>query len=202
METSKVTPSGGVRERMRDAIRAELMTAALASIREVGFANTTAAAIAATVGVSERTFFRYFPTKEDAVLQRVEAMGPAIAAALGRRPSAETAFEALRGAFDVAVAAVAEDPTTIAVIMSVNRAEPALRRRHLQQQDEWITRLRSALLERSPDRGDSLLAGMQCALMLQAWEKALLSCFEKDDFAVIGAELDLALEQMRTFLGR
>ena len=79
MEDSSAARAGGVRGRVRQAIRSELTAAAMASIESVGFARTTASDIAKAVGVSERTFFRYFATKEDAVLQPVEAVGADIA---------------------------------------------------------------------------------------------------------------------------
>ncbi|WP_306213876.1 TetR family transcriptional regulator [Actinoplanes sp. RD1] len=190
----------GVRARMREAIRADLTAAAMRSIEEVGFAATTAAAIAAAVGVSERTFFRYFPTKEDAVLQPIEALGPTIAEELRRRPERETPLEALRAAFEPAVTAVAAEPATMATVMRLNRSEPALRRRHLQQQDLWTATLAEALAERLGLPADSPTARMHSAVMLLAWEKALVSCYGRDDFGRAGAELDTALGELRALL--
>ncbi|WP_305788283.1 TetR/AcrR family transcriptional regulator [Symbioplanes lichenis] len=189
----------GVRARMREAIRAELTAAAMRSIDEVGFAATTAGAIAAAVGVSERTFFRYFPTKEDAVLQPIEALGLPIAEELRRRPARETALEALRAAFELAVAAVVAEPGAMATVMRLNRSEPALRRRHLQQQDVWTAALAEALAERLGQAPDSPAARMQCGAMLLAWEKALVSCYEREDFGRAGAELDAAVAELRGF---
>ncbi|MFG1994116.1 TetR/AcrR family transcriptional regulator [Actinoplanes sp. NPDC048988] len=185
---------------MREAIRAELTAAAMRSIDEVGFAATTAGAIAASVGVTERTFFRYFPTKEDAVLQPIEALGPSIAEELRRRPAAETPARALRAAFAVAVDSVTADPVTMATVMRLNRNEPALRGRHLQQQDLWVTALAAALGERLGLPADSPRSRLQCGLMMLAWEKALTSCYEAGDFTRAGDELDAALEESRAFL--
>ncbi|SNY67486.1 TetR/AcrR family transcriptional regulator [Paractinoplanes atraurantiacus] len=179
---------------MREAIRAELTAAALRSIDEVGFAATTASAIAASVGVTERTFFRYFPTKEDAVLQPIEALGPAIAGELRRRPASESPAQSLRAAFEVAVEWVTADPVAMTTVMRLNRDEPALRGRHLQQQDLWVSALAEAL-------GGSPRSRMECGLMMLAWEKALTSCYDRGDFSRAGAELDAALEELRSFLG-
>lgn len=58
----------GLRERKKAATRAEIRYQALELIREQGYEATTTQQIAEAADVSESTFFRYFPTKEEAVL--------------------------------------------------------------------------------------------------------------------------------------
>src|SRR5215467_570555 len=57
-----------VAERKREITRQRLLAAANARFRASGFERTTAAMIAADAGVTERTFFRYFPTKADVLV--------------------------------------------------------------------------------------------------------------------------------------
>ena len=57
----------GLRERKKAATRAAIRHQALELIREQGYEATTTGQIAAAADVSESTFFRYFPTKEEAV---------------------------------------------------------------------------------------------------------------------------------------
>ncbi|MFB8419337.1 TetR/AcrR family transcriptional regulator [Streptomyces albidoflavus] len=57
-----------LRERRRRQTRAELHTAALRLVRELGFDRMTVEMISKVAGVSPRTFFNYFPTKEAALL--------------------------------------------------------------------------------------------------------------------------------------
>ncbi len=54
--------------RKRDATRQRLLEAATRRFLANGFEGTTAAAIADDAGVTERTFFRYFPTKADVLV--------------------------------------------------------------------------------------------------------------------------------------
>jgi len=60
--------ASGLRERRRMATTTEISEAALALFEERGMAATTIHDIAQAAGVSDRTCFRYFPSKEESVL--------------------------------------------------------------------------------------------------------------------------------------
>lgn len=57
-----------LRERRREQTWTAIHEAALKRVREHGMRGTTVEEIAQEAGVSPRTFFNYFPSKEDAVL--------------------------------------------------------------------------------------------------------------------------------------
>ena len=83
-----------LRERKKARTRASLREHALRLFREQGYPATTVEQIAAAAEVSPSTFFRYFPTKEDVVIQ--DDMDTRLFAAFDRQPPALGTVAALR----------------------------------------------------------------------------------------------------------
>src|SRR5512139_1207552 len=96
----------GLRERKKEQTRAAIQREALRLIAERGYDATTCEQIAAAAEVSPATLFRYFPTKEDLVLQ--DLYDPLIAEAVRARPRAEAPLKAVRNGIGAAFAAVYE----------------------------------------------------------------------------------------------
>lgn len=65
-------PGTGLRERKRVATRAAITDTARSLVAKHGFAGFTIEQLCAQVGISRRTFFNYFPSKEDALIGRQE----------------------------------------------------------------------------------------------------------------------------------
>ena len=86
----------GLRERKKQETREALTRAALELFAERGYDETTLAEIAEAAGVSTRTIFAYFPSKEDILFATTEAMCDALGDALRERPEGTDALTALR----------------------------------------------------------------------------------------------------------
>src|SRR5918994_149802 len=94
MERSQGRPKTGLRERKKARTRAEIQRQALRLFREQGYEATTVARIAEGSEVSESTFFRYFPTKEEVVLW--DDLDPLIFEAFKARPPELGAIRVIR----------------------------------------------------------------------------------------------------------
>jgi len=79
----------GVRERKKRETRRQLHGSAIELVVERGLGGVTAEDIARDAGVSPRTFFNYFPTKEAALTGFPENLAERVGAALARRPADE-----------------------------------------------------------------------------------------------------------------
>ena len=66
------TPAEGLRERKKRLMRQQLSDTATRMFVERGFAAVRVSEVAEACGVSEKTVFNYFPTKESLVLDRLE----------------------------------------------------------------------------------------------------------------------------------
>ena len=141
-------PPRDLRRRARDAVRAEIAETAFQLFTERGFDQTTVDDIAAAAGLSRRSFFRYFASKEDAVLGMLNAVGDAIAAELAARPADEPPWTSLRRALDVPVTTYLGDPTVALARFRLIHHTPALRTTLLDKQDRWQRSLAQGLAAR------------------------------------------------------
>ena len=86
----------GLRERKKRETRDALARVALELFVERGYDETTLAEIADAAGVSTRTIFAYYPSKEDILFANVQTMSDALAQALAERPAGTDALAGLR----------------------------------------------------------------------------------------------------------
>ncbi|MEV0415713.1 TetR family transcriptional regulator [Streptomyces sp. NPDC050448] len=98
MTDERPVPAPGLRERKKRRTRDALLRAALLLFVAQGYEHTTVDEITDSVGVSQRTFFRYFASKEEAAFAVQDLAESHFVAALRSRPPAEGPLEALRGA--------------------------------------------------------------------------------------------------------
>ncbi|WP_345582929.1 TetR/AcrR family transcriptional regulator [Streptomyces prasinosporus] len=96
--STKGAAGGGLRERKKRATRAALAEAAVRLAAEHGAEKVTVEAISAAAGVSVRTFFNYFDTRDDAFVVIDADAGARIRRAVLDAPAALSPLEALREA--------------------------------------------------------------------------------------------------------
>jgi AcrR family transcriptional regulator len=96
--TDTITDRGGRRERKKRKTRDELIAVAARLFAERGFDETTTEDIAEGADVSQRTFFRHFPSKEAVLYGDDEAIEAAFGDAIVARPADETPIGAVAAA--------------------------------------------------------------------------------------------------------
>lgn len=117
-------------ELRRRSTHEALRQAALKSFARKGFANVTVSELAAEAGVTERTFFRHFPTKEAVLFQDYETQLEWLAEALAGRPASESLFDAVLAsvaAFPHDLEVVRQAATARAELISADRVAGHLR---------------------------------------------------------------------------
>jgi AcrR family transcriptional regulator len=155
------TQSPSIRERTRRAVQGELLDVALDLFIEHGYDEVRVDQIAEAAGMSKRTFFRYFPSKDALLLGKYDKLGEDLAAALAARPAEEAPWPALRRMFDDVVEYVS-DPERAARSEAIDRmiqASDVLRAGYLDRMQRAQQRIVSVVIERSGGRIDELQAG-------------------------------------------
>src|ERR1700761_602147 len=114
----------------RESTHEALRVAALKSFARKGFTNVTVTELARAAGVTERTFFRHFPTKEAVLFQDYETQLEWLASALAQRPASESLFDAVLAsvaAFPHDLEVVRQAATARAELISADRIASHLR---------------------------------------------------------------------------
>lgn len=144
----------GRREQKREETRRRLMRAGQRLFAEQGFDRTSVDEIAAAAGVSRRTFFHYFGSKEDVVLSRHDDFERVLLEAIRTAPPAEPL---LRVAEQAVIAALESfDAEEARLIEQLKRDTPALRVRDHGKYERLERAIADALAERLGTRPDDL----------------------------------------------
>lgn len=173
--------------------RERLRVAALELFAEHGYDATTVPDIVERAGVTRRTFFRHFSDKREVFFGDDEI--PALAtAALAAAPAGPPPFAvAWAGLQALAVERFEPRRAQMAASRRITAAEPALRERDLQKQDD----LRDAIRAGCAARGaDALTARTVAGLTVELLQTALERWLADDDGMPLTRHLDEARERM------
>ncbi|MEV8564906.1 TetR family transcriptional regulator [Streptomyces sp. NPDC051322] len=172
-------PETSLAQRKRQLVANELTEAALQLLALKGFDVVTIDEIVTTAGVSKRTFFRYFASKEDVVVRFLADMGAGMHAELAARPADERPSPALRHAVWTAMAACGdrsdgEQPARALRVVQLILRTPALHARFLERQAQWRDDLTAELARRlGLDPETDLYPRMAAGMALTAFDAVL-----------------------------
>jgi AcrR family transcriptional regulator len=159
-------PDEGLRERKRRVTRQLISDAATALFAARGFDAVKVSEVARRVGVSEKTIYNYFPTKESMVLDTADEMVEGLAAALRARARGESITEAVGRAHDDEMARFGADADPLAdmvpAFFTMIEHTPSLHAAWLELHARFARVACEALAEQAgvdPDDPEPMIAG-------------------------------------------
>ncbi|MGW0212154.1 TetR/AcrR family transcriptional regulator [Streptomyces sp. NPDC003233] len=127
-------------DRSRQVAVQEILHTAVRLFAEQGYEQTTIAQIAREAGISQRSLFRYFGTKEDLVCGDQEALGELLKRTVEQQPADVSAWDALRAGFEVTLTAN-HTPQRVLELSRLIFDTPALHARYIEKRLRWQTEL-------------------------------------------------------------
>lgn len=167
----------GLRERKKRLMRQQLTDTATAMFLERGFDAVRVTEIAAACGVSEKTVFNYFPSKEALILDLPEATMAALRTGLARadRTPTDAVLDILAGELDALVSWLGGQPDLAqasARIQDFNAlilSTPSLRAYHRDMTEQLVTVAAEALAARTGHGSDDPLCQIAATALLGLW---------------------------------
>ena len=169
--------AGGLRERKKRLMRQQLSDTATEMFLRRGFDAVRVAEIAEACGVSEKTVFNYFPTKESLILDRLEATMAALRTGLAESGAApvEAALRILDRELGAMTSwlATQDDPVQAAGAIrrfgALIRATPSLRAYQSEMMDQFVAVAAEILAERAGTSADDPEPQIAATALLGLW---------------------------------
>ncbi|ETX26959.1 TetR family transcriptional regulator [Roseivivax isoporae] len=197
MQSSSAGSSRSLKEIKADAVAASIAESALALFDKKGFDSVTVDEIASASGISRRSFFRYFGTKEDVVVSGHAAFGEMIIEMVKGRPQEEDVWVSLRRGYDVLVDNVDRDPEGAARTMRVINSTASLRAHTLEKHGAWAVGLAPEIARRLGDLDARRLEADALVHASFACLDVALAHFARNPKARLHELLDAAFKALR-----
>lgn len=165
-----------LRERQRNALRADIQHAALRLFAADGFDNVTTEAIAEEVGISPSTFFRHVPSKEHLLLGATQRGRAQIVANFHARPADEDVADSLVEAILARTSQFVNDDETVELWRRAMASAPAELRRASLLSREDCDELIAAVALRLDNRATS--ADLRAGVLVRAAVAAVEYAYE------------------------
>ncbi|EFC81357.1 TetR family transcriptional regulator [Parafrankia sp. EUN1f] len=162
----------GLRETKKERTREALAAAAMALFTERGYEATTVEDIAAAAEVSPRTFFRYYPAKEDVVSEIFHSGG--FDGIVDARPPDEPVVATLRSATFTVLQSCADSPAPALAVLRMVTSRPELSTRLSDAQRARTAALTASVIARLGPDHDPLAARLITSWTLATLDAVLL----------------------------
>ncbi|WP_461188595.1 TetR/AcrR family transcriptional regulator [Arthrobacter sp. Z4-13] len=174
-----------LRQQTRAVVRSLIAQTAMAVFAEKGYDETTVDEVAAAAGVSRRTLFNYFKSKEDLALSGLSEQGERIAASFAASPADKDIWASLRAAFRVLeeIATTAEKRLEFVTLLF---GSESLRAGHAEKQARWQELLAPQIEQRLPPSDHR-------ALEARAIAAAAITCLQAatEEWSRLRGQVDL-----------
>jgi AcrR family transcriptional regulator len=167
----------GSRKARREELRQVVSQRAIGLFLARGFERTTIDEIVKPLGVSRRTFFRHFETKEDLLFVWYESLGQKIVEVCAARPLDEAPFVSACVALRSLLKYYDEDPTWAAAMMKLTAETPSLIAKSLQKRAMWEVELAKVLAPRIGGKNAGLHARVIAGTAVNTFALAVESWF-------------------------
>ncbi len=172
-----------------------LQQAALELFAKQGYDETTTEEIAERAGVSPRTFFRYFATKESVLFVGEYGWFQSFTTELLAQPASLSDIEAIRETLVHLAPGLAKIRKALVLYERAVASSPTLRGRVRDRQQEDIATVAEAIATRrglaKPDESCGLLGALSLLVYRRAVTKWLEGPASAEPSAVVAAEFDL-----------
>lgn len=163
----------------RQRVRNDLIQTSLKLFGKHGFDLTTVDDIVAAAGVSRRTFFRYFNSKEDVVFEWMREQGEYMLAVLMARPPKEPPIESITSMFLKLADYHDANPKRSRFLSSLIMETPSLSSRYHDEYAKWEDRYIEVLQRsRASSAREAFAVRVQVAATVSAFVAAIRTWIE------------------------
>jgi AcrR family transcriptional regulator len=162
--TVPADPPAGLRERKKLKLRRAIQAEALRLFAAQGYEQTTVEQIAAAAETSTTTFYRYFPTKEDVVLD--DDYDAIVEATIAGRPSGEALADTFRAAAAAVAAATEADQENNLARLSLIGTSVVLDARHAGEERRSVALIARLLADRTAHTADDYQVQLTAAAVM------------------------------------
>lgn len=173
--TQRAIPGKSLADRRAAQTRAEIFDAAIDLFVEHGFDTTSMEDVASAAGVSRRTLYRYFATKDDIVFEAPRQWLEVLDGVLSDRREDEPTRDLFRRGLIEVAGFVEDHADAVLRAYSVVASSPALAARHGRSDAEWIARYVEEMAPDVASRKHGTLEAVTAATALVGAQNGLIA---------------------------
>src|SRR3954447_4327569 len=167
--------------------RESIYGAAIELFAKQGFDETTVDEIAAAAGVSRRSFFRYFSSKDDLLAQSVVAYGKILADAVRSSEDGLPWLKLIESILLAGVSHISSHKQRSRQVMTIAKRSSSARQAHQSRLGMVEDQLTEAFANKSKDPQNAVRSRLLAGITLAAMSSCLIAWYEGEQQTLAGA---------------